>query len=376
MNQKISIPGLMLGIERNISISEDGKIRTCEEIESESFIVDEDSFHRKNLVDIMPSLGIECPKVFNDGLRQSFQSVYGDHVDWARALGKKKFASTVGSFLRTLNNKIDSIDERGYISTLSNGRKILEKLQCSHVDGDGVQREIEKRESAILQSLVPDHFGVCEKVRYSHGSQTGRMTTTAGPKVLLMSKDDRRFFRTSKKENVLAQIDFISLEPRVAYLLFHDQSPRDIYELMGEEVGGNITRSQLKIATISSLYGSSKADPSVSKRIFKFFKIDEIREKYLSDDRLWNLYGRPLNPQEEYARLPHFIQSTAVDVSLLGLSDFSTRYNIIPYFLIHDSLVFECDQSTYNEMSSKELFVDVEPLGRFYLSISTFNSNT
>jgi hypothetical protein len=176
----------------------------------------------------------------------------------------------------------------------------------------------------------------------------------------------------SEEGNVLAQVDFISLEPRVAYLLTHDDSPKDIYGEMSTFVTGDVPRSKLKVATISALYGSAKVDQSIAKEVSRFFNIDRIWSECLSGDKLYNLYGRPLNPESDHLKLSHYVQSTAVDVSLQAFSSFVDRYDIKPYFMIHDSLVFECDKETYDSMTSTELFSDVDGLGRFYLSMNRF----
>ena len=372
MLQKIAIPSLEIGVDKNVCLFEDGKVRLSNSIDDFAYVSSSSKFNQKNLQDILPSIGLECEGVFPHQLRLSYETIYSDNINWPRALGNKKFVNMTGRFLRETDSKIKENDEKGYLDILCRGRKILKHLEPARVNSKEVKLECEKRDSAVIQSLLPNLSGSCDTVRYSHGSQTGRMVVTSGPKILLLSKEDRRFFIPSDEDNVLAQVDFISLEPRVTYLLTHDNSPRDIYELMGKHVGTDISRPQLKIATISSLYGSSRSDPAISRKIFDFFNLKEITKKYLSNEKIWNLYGRPLNPQEEYTRLSHFIQSTAVDVSLLGFSKFYDNHDIIPYFMIHDSLVFECTKKVYNELLEDNLYVEIENLGNFYLSISKF----
>lgn len=372
MIQKIAIPSSEIGIDKNVCLFDDGKVRLTDHVDKDAYVSSSEAFNVKNLQDILPAIGMKCEGVFSNPIKKSYESVYGNDINWPRALGSKRFASTTGGFLKDIDSQIKEKDTFNYLKVLCEGRKILQALEPARVRPNEIRMECEKRDSAIIQSLTPDSLGFCETVRYSHGSQTGRMVVTSGPKVLLLSKEDRRFFVPSGPGKVLAQVDFVSLEPRVAYLLTHDDAPRDIYELMGSEVGGGVSRSQLKIATISSLYGSSKADPTISKKIFSFFNIQEINKRYLADNKIRNLYGRPLNPQEEYTRLSHFIQSTAVDVSLLGFSKFHEDNDISPYFMIHDSLVFECRDDVYRDLTMRDLTIEIDRLGKFYLSISRF----
>ena len=109
--------------------------------------------------------------------------------------------------------------------------------------------------------------------------------------------------------------------------------------------------------------------------ISSFFSIDKLTEKYLNDKKLFNFYGRPLSPEDDRLRLSYFIQSTAVDIALLGFSDFISTFNIIPYFMIHDNLVFECSKEFYEQLSNRDLYVDIERIGRFYLELNKFNEH-
>lgn len=375
IDRKIVISRDMTGFSSDFALYEDNKIRTCNHFSNDDFVYGSLSFSRGELLDIAGSIGMNIGSFVDDSLVSSYSQIYGQKINWARALGKTKFVSTINSTLRNISKQLEEKDEKQYLKTLIKGRKVLGSFNQICVDQQALAIELKKRESSNLNSLLSSEPGVCETVRYSHSSQTGRMTVTNGPKVLLLSKEDRRFFVPSSSDNVLAQVDFVSLEPRVVYLLTKGDAPRDIYTKMGEEIGGDTPRAKLKIATISSLYGSSKVDPYITKKISKFFSIDKLTEEYLNDEKLFNFYGRPLSPEDERLRLSYFVQSTAVDVALLGFSDFVSSFNIIPYFMIHDSLVFECSKEVYEQLSNQDLYVDVEPIGRFYLGLSKFNEH-
>lgn len=359
----------------DICITQDNKIRTIKNYDKSDRVIGRKEFSTGELMDILPIFGQELEHPMSKSVYESYRAIYGEEIDWLRALGKQKFVSSIAEYLRDTKSKIEELDEKDYIDTLIKGRKILGELYRANVDFEGLEKELKVKNTSNLTSLLSDTAGICEVVRYSHESQTGRMTVKSGPRILLLSKEDRRFFIPGKEGNILAQVDFVSLEPRVTYLLNHDSSPRDIYEEMGRVVGEDVSRAKLKIATISSLYGSSHVDPRISKKINEFFAINKITNEYLRDERLYNLYGRPLNPENDRLRLSHFIQSTAVDVALLGFSKFIEGKNLIPYFMIHDSLVFECDKKGYDELTEQQLYVDVEPLGRFYLELSKFGKD-
>jgi len=375
LDRKVIISRDMTGFSSDFALYEDGRIRTCHDPNEEDIVYGSKAFKQGELLDISGSLGMKVDAFVHESLINSYAQIYGDDINWMRALGKNRFVSIINSKLREISKEIQEKDTKKYFKTLIKGRKVLGSFERIHIDKPSLLNELKARESSNLNSLLPGQDGTCEVVRYSHSSQTGRMTVMKGPKVLLLSKEDRRFFVPKKHRNVLAQVDFVSLEPRVIYLLARGEAPRDIYTKMGEEIGGDISRAKLKIATISSLYGSSKTDPAISKKVSRFFSIDKVTEKYLNNDALFNLYGRPLFPEDDRLRLSHFVQSTAVDVALLGFSNFVESKNITPYFMIHDSLVFECSRETYEELSKDDLYVDIEPMGRFYLGLSLFNEH-
>jgi hypothetical protein len=359
----------------DICITQDNKIRTIKNYSESDKIIGQYDYHAGELMDIFPIFGQELEHPMSKPLYESYHSIYGEKIDWLRALGKSKFVSSIADYFRDTKSTFEELDEKNYVDTIIEGRKILRELHKANVDFEELEKELKVKNTSNLTSLLSDTAGICDVVRYSHESQTGRMTVKSGPRVLLLSKEDRRFFVPGRHGNVLAQVDFVSLEPRVTYLLTHESSPRDIYEEMGKTVGGDVSRAKLKIATISSLYGSSHVDSKISKKIQEFFAINKITREHLNEERLFNLYGRPLNPEDNRLRLSHFVQSTAVDVALLGFSKFIEGKDLIPYFMIHDSLVFECDKNSYEELKNQQLYVDVEPLGRFYLELSKFGKD-
>jgi hypothetical protein len=364
-----------VGIDSYLFISKDGKICTKASRDKNSYFVSTKEHCANNLFDLFPSLGIECKHFADDSLVSAYETVYGDNVSWLRALGKKRFVKDIGAYLKKLQSLISEFDEMNYLPTLARGRKILESLESAYVDSISLKKELQVRDIETLRSLIPVDGNECEIVKYSHASQTGRLTVSSGPRVLTLKKEDRSFFRSSREDKMLCRVDFISLEPRVTYLLTRPTSPKDIYEEMKVFTGSSASRANLKIATLSTLYGSSKIDPALSRSVSKFFDVEKIKKDRLSDTRLFNLYGRPLNPEEDWLRLSHYVQSTAVDVALLGFTNFYETHEITPLFLIHDELVFECDKEVYEELSNKELYVDVEPLGRFYLELNEFGKD-
>ena len=363
------------GISSYISLDALGKIKLEVSKHPSEYVVSTTEYYENNLIDLFPSIGLELAHFVDEGLRKSYHSIYGDDVSWLRALGKRKFVLDIDRHLKHLKKLISEYDERSYFKTLVASREILGKLQSASVDRKMLATERQNRDSATLCSLQPIDYEDCEVVRYNHGSQTGRLVVKNGPRILTLHKEDRKIFKPSKEGHVLAQVDFVSLEPRVAYLLTRDSSPRDIYKEMGEATKSSASRASLKIATLSTLYGSSKVDQQLTRSVSKFFAVDKIKEQRLSEERLFNLYGRPLNPEEEWLRLSHYVQSTAVDIALLGFSKFVNQWEMKPLFLIHDALVFECEKEIYDAMASSDLFVDVEPLGRFYLGLSEFGKD-
>jgi hypothetical protein len=232
-----------------------------------------------------------------------------------------------------------------------------------------------------VESFAPGSGGYAQVPKYSHATQTGRLKVVEGPKILTVSKPDRRVISSRFSGGRILQVDFVSLEPRVAlYTAGQDPGAGDVYEWIASSIGMGLTRSKVKVPTLSVLYGqSARNDDLVSstirEKIQSLFKIQEMKER-IASGKFSNGFGRPLETVEDRLLISHYTQSTAVDVALLGfrklLESFGSHsgVGIVPIFVLHDALILDVSPEIYGFLKGKvDEGVIVDRLGHFPLSL-------
>jgi hypothetical protein len=369
VKQKIFFSNDSTGTSQSLSI-EDGKISRATEPGSEHWVYGSARIHPRSLEDVLPAFGMEPPELIPAPIQKSFIHTRLGNIDWSVAMGAHRFARQLKQTYLTLCEKLNSIEDDPYLPTLLSGRKILSRLEPSSIDVSEYRRLKEEGNHPQADTFEPDEHGFSKRIRYSHDTSTGRLKVSEGPKILSLPKGDRKIIKSRWEGGQVFMIDFVSLEPRVMLLLTRDDAPRDIYEAMREELNlPDATRAKLKLATISTLYGSKSQDPSLVVAVNKFFRVSEVGRRHLSGEDVCNLYGRRLNPEEANLRLSHFVQSTAVDVALMGFEKIFSELpgGCIPSFLIHDALLVDVPPESIKEFPT-EVSVEIEPLGTFYVS--------
>ena len=341
----------------------------------EDFVLGDTQVRNLSVEDVFPVFGQEAPLLVSDAMRKSHESVRpGEKVDWQLALGTSRFAKTLKRVATDCESAIDEIMEEEYLPQLKKTREILTKLQPAQVDREVLDKRLSQGHNGFLESFRPTDGVTCNPVRYSHDTATGRLTVSSGPKILNLSREHRDILKSRFRKGAIGFIDFVSLEPRTALLLTRPDAPQDIYEAMRTEIGSQHSRAQLKVATISALYGQRGESSIPSAVIGRFFRVPQIHERYLNGWQLGNLYGRKLMVDDDRLKLPYFVQSTAVDVALTGFSKILSRFaEMVPLFVIHDALVVDAEKDILKELSRTGLEVEVEPLGKFYLSVKTLD---
>lgn len=366
----------MLGSD--LSIRVEGKALRQVKNYGEDFVTGSSSTVAKALDEILPVFGLQVPGLVPGELRNSYEAIHPEGtINWMRALGKDRFVRHLKTFSKDVEDSITKASESPYLNTLVDGRRLLERLESAIVDRDEVESLLAESDNGFLRSFLPEEGNILPVVKYSHDSATGRLRVISGPKILNLSKQHRKVMKSRFRRGTVAMIDFVSLEPRTTLLLTRSDTPLDIYEAMREETGSDLSRAKLKVATLASLYGSTHSDPATMSVVNKFFRTQEIHERHLRETPMVNLYGRPLMPESDRLRLSYFIQSTSVDVSLLGFGKIVRKYlEMVPLFVLHDALVVDIETDLFRELSRAPIEVAVEPLGKYYLSIKRVDEDT
>jgi len=250
---------------------------------------------------------------------------------------------------------------RGFLQSLDQAK--IDKKRLYEILDDPSERD------GSLRSFIPDSQGLLSKVSYSQTSScSGRLTVKSGPSILTMRKDRRALLRSRYSDGKIIQIDFVSLEPRVALCTAGSPFDGDVYNLIGKDVlNSEVDRKSAKIATIGCLYGMSAKklsdvigtnDLGMSRQILKkirnHFKIPrlekDLKSQLSENGSITNLYGRVMTPDSDSGHLlvNRFIQSTAADAAILGFSSLcrqieNEEIKASPIFVIHDALILDVD---------------------------------
>lgn len=168
-------------------------------------------------------------------------------------------------------------------------------------------------------------------------SKTGRLSVIDGVRTLTMKAEHR---------NILSdcyQIDFQAMEPRFLLSLLGKEVEGDFYEWVKNECDFKImTRDQVKISVLSSMYGHRKQIAEITN-LLSLPMFEKELEKDTNNGYLRNWFGRPLDTRGITGRhlVALWLQSTCADAALLGFKNFcESNPTIVPHWSIHDALIF------------------------------------
>ena len=123
---------------------------------------------------------------------------------------------------------LDSLESLGYLDTFMSSNRTIKRLLRARIDIDCLKAAIKSGEIknlSIAKGFTPKRDGFLELPKYSlTKTLTGRMTIVEGPQILTAPKFIRKYLKSSYPGGKIAQVDFISLEPRVAMQLTEDES--------------------------------------------------------------------------------------------------------------------------------------------------------
>ena len=241
---------------------------------------------------------------------------------------------------------------------------------------------------SIAKGFYAKKDGFLELPEYSiTRTLTGRMTIIKGPQILTAPKLIRKHLKSTFPGGKIVQIDFVSLEPRVAMQLTEESLGPDVYKYLGEKLfEQKVSRSVVKKLVLCAVYGASEATlkkglpPGINitqlvdktKQILNYeMVVKKQRESFQKFGKINNFFGRPIEPQHARDSLlyNHYIQSSAVDVALLGFGKILDRIpaRVRPIFFIHDAMLVDLhpdDIETFKKVSSS---IVIDGLGEFPL---------
>ena len=313
-------------------------------------------------------------------------------IPWYLVVPREKYIISIKNMLETLWDLFSKLQQSSYLQTYVTINKFIKCMQCAHINSIKLEEYIknEKNPSIIstLVSFQPCHDGMTKKVSYNNShTVTGRLIVQDGPKILTLPAHCRDIIKSRYEGGSILEIDFKSLEPRIALILAGKDPPIDVYdEISNKLFSDQLKRSEVKIAVLCALYGASPRKlgeildnrfnaSEVIAQIKAYFCYSDItnvlRHNYERDGFISNMFGRPIFCENSRDNIlySNFVQSTAADAAILGFKKllnqvYFTSEDIIPLFMIHDALILDvkCD----DEIAVSHNFVELNNIGKLY----------
>jgi len=296
--------------------------------------------------------------------------MHDDEIKWQKVFSPERYQVLIKDMVNNTCRVIEALQASDYYDTLEKRLGVLMCLKPARIDNDEITRSI-RNESDLtqrsnLKTFIAKRGYARVPVYESTVTSTGRMIIIDGPQILTLRKKHRQLIKSSYDKGDIISIDYSSLEPRTAMAIAGQTPSGDIYEWIdGEIFDGKLGRTKAKTLTLSIIYGMSlhsaqskygNITVGTKKRLRDLFSVDEITKSLLETpkDELRNLFGRPIFPDDERKLFNSFIQSTAVDVAMLGFKQIITelKKNIEckPLFLIHDEIIFDVPNLAFNKV--------------------------
>ena len=325
-------------------------------------------------------------------------------VPWSLIIPKdelKESFKDVASMSQTLLNS----DVTGYyVDVYSMHRDVFLSLHDAFVDKHKILFHASNEENqtclSALESCMPNSKGICNSIIYDiAGSVTGRMRILSGPNVLALKKQYRDIFVSKYKNGSIISIDMSSFEPRVALALANQTemaSQIDIYEKLASML--LVPRGVAKHAIIAMMFGASNhtlanilgtTERGLLSELAELLEINKI-SKELSQQLsglgyIKNHYGRPVFPSsnDDNVLYNNFVQSTAVDVSLIAFRSIINTLNnndikMCPIFLVHDCIYLDIHPDSIQyilNMVHQPMHIDGMQDIQFYMKCEIINGN-
>jgi len=254
-----------------------------------------------------------------------------------------KFKDHLATYTQQMWENFEKIKDHRYTDFYYDTNDWLWSLQPAPLDG----MRLKTIETLGHKYKFRKMNGMIEPVRYVRSKiKTGRLSVIKGPQVMTMKAEHRNMLKNCR------QIDFSSMEPRFLLNVSGQHVAGDLYEWVANQAGLSDDRTHTKIAIISSLYGSSRQIPAVTK-LFGLEEWEKQLEADVADNVIENYYGRPIQTEGVKGRhlLSLWLQSSAADAAIKGFADFfRANTHLKPHWLIHDACLFSGVGTVPNEI--------------------------
>lgn len=343
---------------------------------------------------------IEIPELVPPQFKRAMETCGDPHPPWSEVLPKALYNSRLKSLLGSLSKAITKIKSSEYFEVYKKSNNVFPMLRPSTLEVEKCKAILNSEDNHVIRGILrSSRDGLCQVPVYDRAStKTGRLTIKDGPQVLTLKKEYRSIFKASKEGSKIFEVDFSSLEPRVASNIAQRSPGSDVYLSFMEYSGIRISRDASKLAVLCALYGASTyslqkqlreqgstvSASSLIQKVNDYFDIGALaaglKKAAGTEGVINNYFGRPISVDDARPAVlvNNYLQSTAVDVSLLGFERICSDLQdlISPLFIIHDAMFFEAQERYLTKVSEylSNGFA-IEGLGNFPLKVTEVMTN-
>ena len=292
-------------------------------------------------------------------------------VPWSKVMTPRAHKSFVQGLLKVTNFAMQQPHLR-YVEGVSlHVNNLLSKCSGCKIDKGAALDLVTSSPGGSIQQFIDAYDGERTlKTTYNRfGTRTGRLVVDSGPDILTLKKEHRKILRPVREKNSLYMVDFSSLEVRLALTLQGKNIEEDVYEMLARDIlEGKVDRKGAKQIAISVLYGVSARRlvddmgipmklvvESITKirDLLGFSELaDKLRVEQSQFGSVTNIWGRRIKVEEPIDRIlvNSYIQSSAVDVALIGFNTLIKKLDARPCYIIHDAMIIECDKDDVDQL--------------------------
>ena len=333
-----------------------------------------DSTRVLDLGDLGQSLSEDLSILPSEKHVRQFRELLGDDVgswqnkiSWQQSLTPDEFKKFVAGLLQKAQEILGNPHAISYSKVLKNDRRAFLGLSRAKVDLDCwrlCRGTADAGQVEAVDSFRPDAQGFAPKIVYGRSETTGRMTVISGPRILHLKKEFRKLIKSRWQGGRIAQLDYVSMEPRILMDLVGRKPEEDVYEYTSRVVLDRVlNRDESKAVVMGVLYGigTSRLQSILGNKVNAAEVMAEVRSHFgvrILENKLkkelkekgyiTNHYGRILKPQRTDAAglVSWHVQSTGVDLGMQGFGQLMNRIaeeemNVTPLFFIHDALLLD-----------------------------------
>lgn len=354
-------------IYENAQISWDEKI-------PDGVLVFSNSFLANNCIKSLCKIeGIDFESLVPNKFITSMKNVMKDefvyeNVPWQKVLPPQIYRFFLLELVKKITKALDGIDTRYFDETFSSVSSLFKELDYAAINVPKLHAYLENPETVnphTLKTFKPIAGSFARKVEYNRfASRTGRLTVSNGPDILTLKREFRDVIVSRFKGGSLRYVDFSSLEARVLLAASGDEIvAKDIYTSIRDKLIPSKSRDITKLIVLATVFGSGRAGllklsglkekklEEVQEKIREIFNVSAFEKKLQEEFQsshgyIRNAFGRRVIVNEERTLINSFVQSTGVDVSLLGFQKVvneikNCNLSAKPIFILHDALIID-----------------------------------